>query len=196
MPRMPGINHSMYYIGQLFSRFCWHTEDAFLNSVSYPHRGSAEKIWYALPPKFANQFEGYATESVFSDNLLDEYGTGRAPLMNKTTMFDPRKLRSRGIQVYRVVHKPGSFVLTAARAYHAGFNCGFNIAEAVNFANPTWFPVERPRALHGKSQNPCVCRGSIFCPTRRRQYGMVAPPTRGHGRPIDFSECGNLGERT
>lgn len=143
MPRMPGINHSMYYVGQLFSRFCWHTEDAFLNSVSYLHQGSAEKIWYAVPPAFAPQFEEFATENVFSDNLLDEFGTGQALLMNKTTMFDPWKLRDRGIQVYRVVHKPGSFVLTAPRAYHAGFNCGFNIAEAVNFADPTWFPVGR-----------------------------------------------------
>lgn len=157
MPRMPGINHSMYYIGQLFSRFCWHTEDAFLNSVSYLHRGSAEKIWYAVPPKFATQFEDYATESVFSDNLLDEYGTGQALLMNKTTMFDPRKLRSQGIQVYRVVHKPGSFVLTAARAYHAGFNCGFNIAEAVNFANPTWFPVGREASRFARQIAKPLC---------------------------------------
>lgn len=157
MPRMPGINHSMYYIGQLFSRFCWHTEDAFLNSVSYLHQGSAEKIWYAVPPEFANQFEEYATESVFSDNLLDEYGTGQALLMNKTTIFDPRKLRGRGIQVYRVVHKPGSFVLTAPRAYHAGFNCGFNIAEAVNFANPTWFPVGREASRFARQIAKPLC---------------------------------------
>ncbi|PXF49122.1 hypothetical protein BWQ96_01071 [Gracilariopsis chorda] len=44
LPQMPGINRTMYYVGQLFTRFCWHTEDASLNSISYLHEGSAEKV--------------------------------------------------------------------------------------------------------------------------------------------------------
>ena len=157
LPRMPGINHSMYYVGQLFTRFCWHTEDAFLNSVSYLHPGSAEKVWYAVPPHFALAFENFAASSVFSPSLLESESAGRVLLMNKTTMFDPRRVRRKGVEVYRVVHKPGSFVLTAPRAYHAGFNCGFNIAEAVNFANPTWFPVGREASLFARQALKPLC---------------------------------------
>ncbi|PXF49137.1 hypothetical protein BWQ96_01086 [Gracilariopsis chorda] len=143
LPQMPGINRSMYYVGQLFTRFCWHTEDASLNSISYLHEGSAEKVWYAVPPENAADFERYASENVFSPSPIHDDTCGQQLLMNKTTMFDPRDLVKHGVPVYRVVHKPRSFVVTAPRACHAGFNCGFNIAEAVNFANPAWFPHGR-----------------------------------------------------
>ncbi|CDF32854.1 unnamed protein product [Chondrus crispus] len=137
MPHMPGVNHSMFYFVHMFMRFCWHTEDAFLNSVSYLRRGSADNIWYAIPLKYVGAFETYAAENP----------SAQRSLMCKTTIFDLRELKSRGIECHRIRHKPGSFVLTAPRAYHAGFNCGFNITEAVNFANPGWFPIGRQASL-------------------------------------------------
>lgn len=56
------------------------------------------------------------------------------------TMLSPAQLAARGVPVCRAVQVPGSFIVTFPDAYHAGFNSGFNVAEAVNFAAPDWLP--------------------------------------------------------
>ena len=43
-----------------------------------------------------------------------------------------------GIKIRKVYQKPGEFVIPRAKGYHAGFNAGYNIAEAVNFAVFEW----------------------------------------------------------
>ena len=45
------------------------------------------------------------------------------------------------MQVVRTDQRAGEFVVTFPRAYHAGFNQGFNFAEAVNFSLADWVSV-------------------------------------------------------
>ncbi|RRT70971.1 hypothetical protein B296_00009174 [Ensete ventricosum] len=58
----------------------------------------------------------------------------------KVTQLSPSVLKSEGVPVYRAIQNSGEFVLTFPRAYHSGFNCGFNCAEAVNVAPVNWLP--------------------------------------------------------
>ena len=37
-----------------------------------------------------------------------------------------------------MIQYPGEFVVTFNKTFHAGFNFGFNLAEAVNFATINW----------------------------------------------------------
>lgn len=62
----------------------------------------------------------------------------------QVTQFSPSILKSEGIPVYRAVQHSGEFVITFPRAYHGGFSCGFNCAEAVNVAPYDWF-------MHGQN---------------------------------------------
>jgi histone demethylase JARID1 len=56
---------------------------------------------------------------------------------------NPQELLEHGIPIYRIHQQPGEFVVTFPRSYHAGFNQGFNLAEAVNFATPDWLEKSR-----------------------------------------------------
>ncbi len=145
LPVMPGINQPMFYIGHRYTRFCWHVEDAFLNSLAYLHGGSAAKVWYVIPPDQALEFEKYAAE-IFGPSVCDGRPSAASLLRFKTAMFHPVELVERGITVHRIFQRARSFVVTAPRSYHAGFNCGFNISEAVNFGSPLWFPTGREAA--------------------------------------------------
>jgi len=42
------------------------------------------------------------------------------------------------MQVVRTDQCAGEIMITFPRSYHAGFNQGYNFAEAVNFCPPNW----------------------------------------------------------
>lgn len=52
------------------------------------------------------------------------------------------------LQVYRTNQCAGEFVVTFPRAYHSGFNQGYNFAEAVNFCTADWLPMGRQCVAH------------------------------------------------
>lgn len=61
-------------------------------------------------------------------------------LFQLVTLMSPGRLKRHGCRVYCADQRPNEFVITFPRAYHSGFNHGFNFNEAVNFALPDWIP--------------------------------------------------------
>ncbi|KAH6802953.1 Transcription factor jumonji family protein / zinc finger family protein [Perilla frutescens var. frutescens] len=129
-----GVVVPWLYIGMCFSSFCWHVEDHYMYSLNYMHWG-APKMWYGVPGSDAMKLEAAMRKHL--PDLFEE----QPDLLHKlVTQLSPSILRSEGVPVHRCVQNPGEFVLTFPRAYHAGFNCGFNCAEAVNIAPVDWLP--------------------------------------------------------
>ncbi|KAK9275026.1 hypothetical protein L1049_022284 [Liquidambar formosana] len=139
---IPGVTDPMLYIGMLFSVFAWHVEDHYLYSMNYHHCG-APKTWYGVPGGSALDFEKVVRQHVYTHDILSTDGEDGAfdVLLGKTTLFPPNILLEHDVPVYKAVQKPGEFVITFPRAYHAGFSHGFNCGEAVNFAIGDWFPL-------------------------------------------------------
>ncbi|CAN1173571.1 Lysine-specific demethylase JMJ13 [Linum perenne] len=139
---IPGVTDPMLYIGMLFSVFAWHVEDHYLYSINYHHCGAA-KTWYGIPGHAALGFEKVVREHVYTRDIMSADGEDGAfdVLLGKTTLFPPNILLEHGVPVYKAVQKPGEYVITFPRAYHAGFSHGFNCGEAVNFAIGDWFPL-------------------------------------------------------
>ncbi|KAE8664573.1 Lysine-specific demethylase JMJ15 [Hibiscus syriacus] len=127
-----GVLVPWLYVGMCFSSFCWHVEDHHLYSLNYMHFGNP-KIWYGVPGNRATSLEAAMRKHL--PDLFEE----QPDLLNElVTQLSPSILKAEGVPVYRVVQHSGEFVLTFPRAYHSGFNCGFNCAEAVNVAPVDW----------------------------------------------------------
>ncbi|CAI9091485.1 OLC1v1026534C1 [Oldenlandia corymbosa var. corymbosa] len=129
-----GVLVPWLYIGMCFSSFCWHVEDHHLYSLNYMHWG-APKVWYGVPGADALKLE-----EAMRKHLPDLFEEQPDLLHKLVTQLSPSILKSEGVPVYRCIQNPGEFVLTFPRAYHAGFNSGFNCAEAVNVAPVDWLP--------------------------------------------------------
>jgi uncharacterized membrane protein YgcG len=148
--RIPGVNTTMLYVGMWRAMFAFHVEDLDLYSINYLHTG-APKSWYSIQPERRLRFEALA-EGHFASDLREckEY------LRHKTKLFSPTRMRESGLPFDTVVQRAGEFVVTFPGAYHAGFNHGFNLAEATNFATPRWLSM-------GPKARICKCRPhSVF----------------------------------
>ncbi|VEL26214.1 unnamed protein product [Protopolystoma xenopodis] len=120
------------YVGMVFSSFCWHIEDHWSYAINFLHWGEP-KTWYGVSSLHANDFERAMRKQ--ASELFDQ-----SPdlLHHITTIMNPNILQAEGVPVYRTDQKCGEFVVAFPRAYHSGFNQGFNFAEAVNFCLPDW----------------------------------------------------------
>lgn len=139
-----GVNTTYLYFGMWKTSFCWHTEDMDLYSINYLHFG-APKAWYSISPEHGKRFERLAA-SFFPHS----FRTCRAFLRHKTTLISPQILKKYSIPFSKCIQEKGEFMITFPFSYHSGYNHGFNIAEATNFALEYWIEF-------GKWATRCEC---------------------------------------
>ncbi|XP_063072078.1 lysine (K)-specific demethylase 5Ba isoform X2 [Engraulis encrasicolus] len=142
-----GMKLPWLYVGMCFSSFCWHIEDHWSYSINYLHWGEP-KTWYGAPGYAAEQLEGVMHK------LAPELFESQPDLLHQlVTIMNPNTLMSYGVPIFRTNQCAGEFVITFPRAYHSGFNQGFNFAEAVNFCTTDWMPLGRKCVEHYRSLN-------------------------------------------
>ncbi|XP_050964128.1 lysine-specific demethylase 5A isoform X2 [Labeo rohita] len=146
-----GMKLPWLYVGMCFSSFCWHIEDHWSYSINYLHWGEP-KTWYGVPAHAAEQLE-----SVMKKVAPELFDSQPDLLHQLVTLMNPNVLMEHGVPVYRTNQCAGEFVVTFPRAYHSGFNQGYNFAEAVNFCTADWLPVGRQCVAHYRRlQRYCV----------------------------------------
>ncbi|XP_017023940.1 lysine-specific demethylase 5 [Drosophila kikkawai] len=137
-----GMNAPWMYVGMCFAAFCWHNEDHWSYSINYLHWGEP-KTWYGVPGSCAEQFEETMKQAA------PELFSSQPDLLHQlVTIMNPNILMNNRVPVFRTDQHAGEFVITFPRAYHAGFNQGYNFAEAVNFAPADWLKMGRECVNH------------------------------------------------
>ncbi|XP_056665925.1 lysine-specific demethylase 5C-like [Monodelphis domestica] len=137
-----GMKVPWLYVGMVFSAFCWHIEDHWSYSINYLHWGEP-KTWYGVPSFAAEHLEEVMKK------LTPELFDSQPDLLHQlVTLMNPNTLMLHGVPVVRTNQCAGEFVITFPRAYHSGFNQGYNFAEAVNFCTADWLPAGRQCIEH------------------------------------------------
>ncbi|ESO91413.1 hypothetical protein LOTGIDRAFT_205701 [Lottia gigantea] len=140
-----GMKIPWCYVGMCFSSFCWHNEDHWSYSINYLHWGEP-KTWYGVPGSKAEEFE------IAMKHTAPELFEQSPDLLHQlTTIMNPNILSDQGVPICRTNQNAGEFIITFPRAYHAGFNQGYNFAEAVNFCPADWLPIGQQCIEHYRS---------------------------------------------
>ncbi|KAF5101198.1 hypothetical protein DV451_002242 [Geotrichum candidum] len=131
--------------------------------INYQHFGET-KTWYGIPGADAEKFE-----AAMRDTVPDLFEKQPNLLFQLVTMLSPEVLVEKGVRCYAIDQGPGEFVITFPKAYHAGFNHGFNCNEAVNFAPPDWLPFgqESVETYREYNRAPVFSHDSLVMRTAR-----------------------------
>jgi histone demethylase JARID1 len=153
-----GMTVPWLYVGMVFSTFCWHAEDHYTYSANYQHFG-ATKTWYGVPAEDTEKFEQAMREAV-----PELFESQPDLLFQLVTLLTPEQLLKAGVRVYALDQRAGEFVITFPQAYHAGFNHGFNLNEAVNFAPSDWEPFGEHgvQRLQDYRRQPCFSHDELL----------------------------------
>jgi len=150
---MPGISTPFVYFGSAGSCFPMHTEDLDLPYVNFLHAG-CPKVWYVVHRTSTHRLLSLAAR--LDQELIPPPIFCKNVLRHKDMLLTPALLSAEGISFDTIVQTPGHFVIGDSFSFHEGFNSGFNLAEAVNFATDAWIPYGR-RAIRcscNRVQNP------------------------------------------
>lgn len=131
-----GMTLPWLYVGSTFSTFCWHMEDQYTLSANYQHEGEP-KYWYSIPGKYSNQFHD------FLQDIIPDLFRRQPDLMHQlVTMISPysAEFKTSGVECFKAIQYPNEYIVTFPKCYHAGFNSGYNLNEAVNFVIDDWIP--------------------------------------------------------
>lgn len=160
-----GMTVPWLYVGMVFSTFCWHAEDHYTYSANYQHFG-ATKTWYGIPAEDADKFE-----QAMRDAVPELFESQPDLLFQLVTLLTPEQLKKAGVRVYALDQRAGEFVITFPQAYHAGFNHGFNMNEAVNIAPSDWEPFGQlgVQRLQDYRRQPCFSHDELLLAAAARK---------------------------
>lgn len=142
-----GITMPFLYFGALHSFFPAHIEDFSLYSWNYLHFGKP-KIWIVVPPTAAMKL----TVSIMNASPHLAHSSCINLLGHKYFIPTPEWLQEHGIPFKVIIQEEGQSVIVCPNAVHWGWNAGYNIAEACNFATTSWVPF-------GIVAPKCSCMG-------------------------------------
>ena len=144
----------MLYFGIWRATFPQHIEDYDLFSINTLVEGEP-KFWYCIPPMYAHLLEKFVKSIVAKDKkLARSYAKCNQLMRHKTFTISPEILEKNGIPYSRIVQHKNETIITTPYCYHGGFNTGFNVAEARNFATQSWLP-------YGKTARVCFFLGLL-----------------------------------
>lgn len=181
--KVPGVNTAYLYMGMWKATFAWHLEDVDLYSINYIHFG-APKQWYSISQEDARRFEA-AMKNVWPNDSknCDQF------LRHKTYLISPQLLKERyNIQVNKLVHHEGEFVITYPYGYHSGYNLGYNCAESVNFALESWLDF-------GRIARKCHCEAdSVWVDVSEIERKLRGEPTPEYYEETDEDDDDEMDE--
>mmetsp|Transcript_36790 Transcript_36790/g.57528 ORF Transcript_36790/g.57528 Transcript_36790/m.57528 type:complete len:536 (+) Transcript_36790:262-1869(+) len=175
-PDIEGVTTATVFAGMWRTCFAWHTEDYDLFAINFHHYGSP-KHWWAIPPHASERFFRFC-ETLFPD----QRSKCNAFMRHKSFLVSPHKIRDAGIPLVKCIQHEGEFVITLPSSYHSGFNHGFNVAEACNFALPSWVP-------YGLKAKRCLCReGTVEIDMRLFTLNPNSPASKAVSKQLEIGD--------
>ncbi|KAL7329669.1 hypothetical protein PS15p_204729 [Mucor circinelloides] len=92
-------------------------------------------------------------------------------LSQLATMLSPERLKKKNFKVYAVDQRLGQFVVKYPKACRSGFNHGFNLCEAVNFATGNWvhYGLQCVESNKSDRRQPCFSHDNLLVTALRNR---------------------------